>query len=81
MYGLTQVPRAWYDILYAFVVGHEYVQPGVDTSTTLLVKKFRKYFMIAQIYVDVIVFGSNFSRKVDTFGEHIKGNFQMSMIG
>ncbi|CAM8943772.1 unnamed protein product [Rhodiola kirilowii] len=57
LYGLKQVPRALYERLTVFLVDHGYVRGGVDK--TLFVKHTRSDFIIAQIYVDDIVFGSN----------------------
>lgn len=37
--------------------------------------------MIAQIYVDDIVFGSNNKKQVDLFINQMKSEFQMSIVG
>ncbi|CAM8887597.1 unnamed protein product [Rhodiola kirilowii] len=67
LYGLKQAPRAWYERLTVFLVDHGYVRGGVDK--TLFVKHTRSDFIIAQIYVDDIVFGSNTQKLVDQFVE------------
>ncbi|CAM8899909.1 unnamed protein product [Rhodiola kirilowii] len=79
MYGLKQAPRAWYKHLTVFLVDHGYVRGGVDK--TLFVKHTRSYFIIAQIYVDDIVFGSNTQKLVDQFVEQMQKEFKMSMVG
>ncbi|KAK2426944.1 putative mitochondrial protein [Trifolium repens] len=55
LYGLKQAPRAWYERLTQFLVGQGYRKGGSDQ--TLFVKQVKGKFMIAQIYVDDIVFG------------------------
>ncbi|CAM8917439.1 unnamed protein product [Rhodiola kirilowii] len=79
LYGLKQAPRAWYERLTVFLVEHGYVRGGVDKA--LFVKHTRSDFIITQIYVDDIVFGSNAQRLVDQFEAHMQKEFKMSMVG
>ncbi|CAM8965248.1 unnamed protein product [Rhodiola kirilowii] len=78
-YGLKQAPRAWYERLTEFLINHGYVRGGVDK--TLFVKHTRSDFIIAQIYVDDIVFGSSNQKTVDKFVEQMQSEFKMSMVG
>ncbi|MCI00295.1 gag-pol polyprotein [Trifolium medium] len=55
LYGLKQAPRAWYERLTEFLVNHGYRKGRTDK--TLFVKEEHGKLMIAQIYVDDIVFG------------------------
>jgi len=55
LYGLKQAPRAWYERLTKFLINQGYKKGGTDK--TLFVKKDKGRLMIAQIYVDDIVFG------------------------
>lgn len=55
LYGLNQAPRAWYERLTKFLVNNDYRKRGIDK--TLFVKEEDVKFMIAQIYLDAIVFG------------------------
>ncbi|CAM8923423.1 unnamed protein product [Rhodiola kirilowii] len=73
------VPRAWYERLTVFLVNHGYVRGGGDK--TLFVKHTRSDFIIAQIYIDDIVFGSNTQKLVDQFVEQMQKEFEMSMVG
>ncbi|CAM8957131.1 unnamed protein product [Rhodiola kirilowii] len=73
LYGLKQAPRAWY------LINHGYVRGGVDK--TLFVKHTRSEFIIGQIYVDDIVFGSSNQKMVDKFVEQMQSEFKMSMVG
>ena len=55
LYGLKQAPRAWYERLAEFLGENGYRKCGIDK--TLFVKEEEGKIMIAQIYVDDIVFG------------------------
>ncbi|CAM8965666.1 unnamed protein product [Rhodiola kirilowii] len=80
LYGLKQAPRAWYERLTEFLISHGYVRGGVDKS--LFVKHTRSNIIIAQIYVDDIVFASsNQNMVVDKFVEQMQSEFKMSMVG
>ncbi|CAM8937170.1 unnamed protein product [Rhodiola kirilowii] len=79
LYGLKQAPRAWYERLTVLLVDHGYVRGGVDK--TRFVKHTRSDCIIAQIYVDDIVFGSNTQKLVDQFVEQMQKEFTMSMVG
>ncbi|CAM8878671.1 unnamed protein product [Rhodiola kirilowii] len=79
MYGLKQAPGAWYERLTQFLISIGYTRGGIDK--TMFVKKEKKHFIIAQIYVDDIVFGSNSQKMVDEFVAQMQSEFQMSMVG
>ncbi|CAM9000496.1 unnamed protein product [Rhodiola kirilowii] len=79
LYGLKQAPRAWYERLTDFLINHGYVRGGVDKM--LFVKHTTSDFIIAQIYVDDIVFGSSNQRMVDKFVEQMQSEFKMIMVG
>ncbi|CAM8968867.1 unnamed protein product [Rhodiola kirilowii] len=79
LYGLKQAPRAWYEHLTVFLIDHGYVRGGVDK--TPFMKHTKSDFIIAQIYVDDIVFGSNTQKLVDQFVEQMQKEFKMNMVG
>src|ERR1044072_7727259 len=64
LYGLKQAPRACIERLTEFLINHCYNKGGIDK--TLFVKHDKGKLMIAQIYVDDIVFGG----MSDTMVEH-----------
>jgi hypothetical protein len=67
-------------VLIEFLVQSGYVRGGVDKA--LFVKKKRsKSYMIAQIYVDDIVFGGMSAKMVDLLVQKMQAEFKMSMIG
>src|ERR1044072_5828402 len=65
LYGLKQAPRAWYERLTMFLINHGYNKGGIDK--TLFVKNHRGIIMIAQIYVDDIVFGGMSDKMVQHY--------------
>ncbi|CAM8997117.1 unnamed protein product [Rhodiola kirilowii] len=78
LYGLKQAPRAWYERLTQFLMSMGYTRGGIDK--TMFVKKDNKHFIIVQIYVDDIVFGSNSQKMVDEFVAQMQSEFKMSMV-
>ena len=79
MYGLKQAPRAWYERLTKFLINNGYKREGVDKI--LFIKRFKYEIIIAQIYVDDIVFGSTSQSKLNDFVNQMKNEFEMSMAG
>ncbi|KAK2444948.1 putative mitochondrial protein [Trifolium repens] len=79
LYGLKQAPRAWYERLTQFLVGQGYRKGGSDQ--TLFVKQVKGKFMIAQIYVDDIVFGGMSNTMVQHFVQQMQSEFEMSLVG
>ncbi|GJU63556.1 retrovirus-related pol polyprotein from transposon TNT 1-94 [Tanacetum coccineum] len=79
LYGLKQAPKAWYDRLKAFLIKHEYKMGMVDN--TLFTKKKSSNFIIVQIYVDDIIFGSTSQDMCNEFAKIMHDEFEMSMMG
>jgi hypothetical protein len=79
LYGLKQAPRAWYERLTQFLVGQGYKKGGTDK--TLFVKDDNGRLMIAQIYVDDIVFGGMSNKMVRHFVQQMQYEFEMSLVG
>lgn len=79
LYGLKQAPRAWYERLTQFLVQNDYIRGEVDK--TLFIKKEDGNLMIAQIYVDDIVFVGMMNKMVDIFVRQMQSGFEMSMVG
>lgn len=59
-YGLKQALRAWYEWLTQFFIDHGFHRRSVDK--TFFVQKIENSILIAQIYVDDIVFGSSYGK-------------------
>jgi hypothetical protein len=79
LYDLKQAPRAWYTRLKSFLLEHGYVIESVDM--TLFTLKHGNDFLLAQIYVDDIIFGGSFHSLVSSFQAMMENEFQMSMMG
>ena len=78
LYGLKQAPRAWYERLTNFLIEKGYKRGRVDK--TLFIMHFDTGVIIAQIYVDDIVFGSTSPSKVQEFVNQMREEFEMSMV-
>ncbi|WJX83726.1 hypothetical protein P8452_66368 [Trifolium repens] len=79
LYGLKQAPRAWYERLTQFLEEQGYRKGGSDK--TLFVKEERGKFIIAQIYVDDIVFDGMSDTMVQHFVKQMQSEFEMSLVG
>ena len=79
LYGLKQAPRAWYDRLTTYLTEHGFKRGFA--YTTLFIRKNKDYFVVAQIYVDDIVFGATNNSLAQSFANEIKAMFEMSMVG
>ena len=79
LYGLKQAPRAWYDRLTAYLIEHGFKRGFADT--TLFIQKDKDYFVVAQIYVDNIVFDATNDSLTQYFADEMKAMFEMSMVG
>ena len=79
LYGLKQAPRAWYDRLTAYLTENGFKRGSVDT--TFFIRKNKNSFVVAQIYVDDIVFGASNDSLAHSFVDEMKVMFEMSMAG
>ena len=79
LYGLKQTPKAWYDRLTAYLIEHGFKKGFANT--TLFIWKDKNYFVVAQIYINDIVFGVTNDSLAQSFADDIKKMFEMSMVG
>nr|GEY23844.1 putative ribonuclease H-like domain-containing protein [Tanacetum cinerariifolium] len=79
LYGLHQVPRAWYATLSTFLLKHGYKRGTIDK--TLFLKTNKIDIIIVQVCVDDIIFGSTNKAWCDEFEALMKEEFQMSALG
>ena len=56
LYGFKQAPRAWYDRLTQYLVSHGFARGKADQ--TLFIKREGGELIVAQVYVNDIIFGS-----------------------
>ena len=79
LYGLKQASRAWYDRLTQYLVSYGFTWEKVDQ--TLFIKREDSELIVAQVYVDNIIFGSTKEELAHDFSKLMKAKFEMSMIG
>nr|GEW20045.1 putative ribonuclease H-like domain-containing protein [Tanacetum cinerariifolium] len=79
MYGLHQAPRAWYGTLSKYLLTNGF-QRGT-TDQTLFIRKHRGDFLLVQVYVDDIIFGSSNPQLCREFEALMHEKFQMSAMG
>nr|GEU34118.1 hypothetical protein [Tanacetum cinerariifolium] len=79
MYGLHQAPRAWYGTLSKYLLDNGF-QRGT-TDHTLFIRKHKGEFLLVQVYVDDIIFGSSNLQLCREFEALMHDKFQMSAMG
>nr|GFB48647.1 putative ribonuclease H-like domain-containing protein [Tanacetum cinerariifolium] len=57
MYGLHQAPRAWYGTLSKYLLKNGFQRGTIDQ--TLFIRRQRGDFILVEVYVDDIIFGSS----------------------
>ncbi|KAL0545765.1 hypothetical protein IC582_015657 [Cucumis melo] len=79
LYGLKQAPRAWYDRLTVYLRGKGYSRGEIDK--TLFIHRKSDQLLVAQIYVDDIIFGGFPQDLVNNFINIMQSEFEVSMVG
>nr|GFB64407.1 putative ribonuclease H-like domain-containing protein [Tanacetum cinerariifolium] len=79
MYGLHQAPRAWYGTLSKYLLTDGFQRGAIDQ--TLFIKRKRGDFILVQVYVDDIIFGSSNPQVCREFEALMHEKFQMSVMG
>ena len=79
LYGLKQAPRAWYETLAQFLIESGFTRGTIDK--TLFYLKNGKDFLLVQIFVDDIIFGSTNDKLCKKFSKLMQSRYQMSMMG
>jgi hypothetical protein len=79
LYGLHQAPRSWYETLSQYLLSCGYVRGQVDS--TLFIKKRGRDYLLVQVYVDDIIFGSTDEELCREFEQVMKDRFEMSAMG
>jgi len=79
LYGLKKAPWAWYERLTTYLLAKGFTRGQADQ--TLFIKNQGNHKLIAQIYVDDIIFGATLDSQAHDFFEEMKHEFEMSMIG
>nr|GEZ74739.1 ribonuclease H-like domain-containing protein [Tanacetum cinerariifolium] len=79
MYGLHQAPRAWYGTLSKYLLMNGFQMGTMDQ--TLFIRRQKEDFILVQVYVDDIIFGSSNPQLCREFEALMHENFQMSDMG
>ena len=79
LYGLKQAPRAWYEWLTICLGRKGYSKGGANKA--LFVNRSDNDLIVAQIYVDDIIFGGFPKELVESFINIMQSEFEMSMVG
>nr|GFB31233.1 putative ribonuclease H-like domain-containing protein [Tanacetum cinerariifolium] len=79
MYGLHQAPRAWYGTLSKYLLLNGFQRGTIDQ--TLFIRRQRGNFILVQVYVDDIIFGSSNLQLCREFEDLMHEKFQMSAMG
>ncbi|KAL0546597.1 hypothetical protein IC582_016509 [Cucumis melo] len=79
LYGLKQASRAWYERLTVYLGCKGYSRGRADKM--LFVNKSENDLIVAQIYVDDIIFGGFPKELVEGLINIMQSEFKMSMVG
>nr|GEV34249.1 hypothetical protein [Tanacetum cinerariifolium] len=79
MYGLHQAPRAWYGTLSKYLLTHGFQMGTIDQ--TLFIRRQRGDFILVQVYMDDIIFGSSNAQLCKEFKALMHDKFQISAMG
>ena len=79
LYELKQAPRDWYDQLTQYLVLHGFIRG--QAYQNLFIKRENGKLIVAQVYVDDIIFESTKDELAHDFSKLMQVEFGMSMIG
>nr|GEW75396.1 hypothetical protein [Tanacetum cinerariifolium] len=79
IYGLHQAPKAWYGTLSKYLLDNGFQRRTIDQ--TLFIRKHKGEFLLVQVYVDDIIFGSSNPQLCREFEALMHEKFQMSAMG
>ncbi|GJX40966.1 putative ribonuclease H-like domain-containing protein [Tanacetum coccineum] len=79
MYGLHQAPRAWYGTLSKYLLDNDFQRGTIDQ--TFFIRKHKGEFLLVQVYVDDIIFGSSNPKLCREFEALMHDKFKMIAMG
>ncbi|GJT53877.1 putative ribonuclease H-like domain-containing protein [Tanacetum coccineum] len=79
LYGLHQAPRAWYETLAKYLLDNGFHRGKINQ--TLFIEKQKGDILLAQVYVDDIIFGSTKKELCTEFKKLMHDKFHISFIG
>ena len=81
LYGLKQAPKVWYDRLTEYLVSYGFKRGQAGQTFFFFIKNENGELIIAQVYIDDIIFGSTKDELTHNFLKLMQAEFNMSMIG
>nr|GEV38395.1 hypothetical protein [Tanacetum cinerariifolium] len=78
LYGLHQVPRAWYKTLSTYLLDNGFHRGKIDK--TLFIRRHKVDILLIQVYFDDIIFGSTKKELCNAFEKMMHEKFQMNEI-
>nr|GEU63413.1 copia protein [Tanacetum cinerariifolium] len=79
LYGLHQAPRAWYETLLTYLLDNRFHRGNIDK--TLFIRRHKDDILIAQNYIDGIIFGLTKEELCNAFEKMMHEKFQLSSMG
>ena len=79
LYGLKQAHWGWYDRSTSYFTRNGFKRGNADI--TLFIREDKNHFVVAQVYVDDIVFSSTNDFLAKSFANEMKKMFEISMVG
>nr|GEX35847.1 retrovirus-related Pol polyprotein from transposon TNT 1-94 [Tanacetum cinerariifolium] len=79
LYGLHQVPKAWYETLLTHLLDTGFYRGKIDK--TLFIRRHKGDILLVQVYVDNIIFGLTKKELCNAFEKMMHEKFQMSSMG
>ena len=79
LYGLKQVPRAWHERLYKYLVKIGFEKTNDNINLYIKIEKI-KDILLFEIFVDDIIFRGKDALRKD-LANQMKHKFEMSMFG
>nr|GEW11153.1 putative ribonuclease H-like domain-containing protein [Tanacetum cinerariifolium] len=79
LYGLHRAPRAWYETLSTYLLDNGFHKGQIDKM--LFIKRHKDDFLLVQVYVDDIIFGSTKKELSTEFEKLMHDKFQMISMG
>ncbi|GJU87818.1 putative ribonuclease H-like domain-containing protein [Tanacetum coccineum] len=79
LYGLHQAPRAWCETLSTYLLDNGFQRGKIDK--TIFIKRRKGDILLAQVYVEDIIFGLTKTELCNAFERLMHEKFQMSSMG
>jgi hypothetical protein len=79
LYGLKQSPRPWYFRLDIYLQKQGFKKGNVDNN--LYIKVNQDSIFLIEVFVDDVIFGSEYDKMSQKFAKDMHNEFEMSLLG